>query len=191
MFYSAGQNGVPTKPIIDENDRTPGQHVIGGEFGAGPQLFGTSVAVADVNGDGTADLIVGAPAALSGAGVAYVFHSTPGIGLAQGNAINARSCWHPDQWRWFDHFCVRHLGVRGRREWRRRRGCVCGSCRQRRRSPGVRSYSMRPRARACRRSQWNDSDPRRHNDARRRGGQLLRLIDRAVSESKVRFHRNT
>jgi hypothetical protein len=91
VFYSAGHNGVPTKPIIDENDNTPGQHVIGGEFGAGPQLFGTSVAVADVNGDGTADLIVGAPAALGGAGVAYVFHSTPGSGLAQGNAINARA----------------------------------------------------------------------------------------------------
>jgi FG-GAP repeat len=91
IFYSAGQAGVPTNPTIDENDRTPGQHVIGGEFGAGAQLFGASVAVADVNGDGTADLIVGAPAALSGGGVAYVFHSTPGTGPTQGNAINARA----------------------------------------------------------------------------------------------------
>ncbi|MEP6619105.1 MAG: FG-GAP repeat protein [bacterium] len=91
IFYSAGQAGVPTNPTIDENDNTPGQHVIGGESGAGAQLFGASVAVADINGDGAADLIVGAPAALNGGGIAYVFHSTPGTGPTQGNAINARA----------------------------------------------------------------------------------------------------
>jgi hypothetical protein len=91
VFYSAGQNGVPTNPAIDENDNTPGQHVIGGEFGVGAQLFGASVAVADVNADGTRDLLVGAPGAQNGAGIAYVFHSTPGSGLSQGNAINARA----------------------------------------------------------------------------------------------------
>ncbi len=74
LFYSAGEGGVPTNPVIDENNSTPGQHVIGGEFGAGDQLFGTSVALADVNGDGYADLIVGAPASFGGAGRIYVFY---------------------------------------------------------------------------------------------------------------------
>ncbi|MEP6833144.1 MAG: hypothetical protein ABJB74_07100 [Gemmatimonas sp.] len=91
VFYSAGAQGVPTNPVIDENNTTSGQHVIGGEFGAGAQLFGAAIATADVNGDGTADLIVGAPFALQGAGAAYVFHSTPSSGPEQGNAINARA----------------------------------------------------------------------------------------------------
>ncbi|HTE46135.1 MAG TPA: FG-GAP repeat protein [Gemmatimonadaceae bacterium] len=90
IFYSAGQNGVPTNPTIDENDGTAGQHVIGGDFDGGAQLFGASLAVADINGDGTADLIVGATGVSNGAGAAYVFHSTPGVGPTQGNAINAR-----------------------------------------------------------------------------------------------------
>ena len=89
VFYSAGAAGVPTNPVLDPNDQTAGQHIIGGEFGAGAQLFGASVAVGDVNGDGITDLIIGAPAALNGAGVAYIFHSSQG-GLTQGNAINAR-----------------------------------------------------------------------------------------------------
>ncbi len=74
LFYSSGSNGVPTNPVIDENNRTPGQHVIGGAFGEGDQLFGTSVALADVNGDGYADLVVGAPASFNGAGRIYVFY---------------------------------------------------------------------------------------------------------------------
>lgn len=91
VFYSAGHAGIPTDPTIDENDNTPGQHVIGGEFNVGPQFFGASVAVGDVNGDGTSDLIVGATLALNGGGIVYVFHSTAGTGLTQGNAVNARS----------------------------------------------------------------------------------------------------
>jgi hypothetical protein len=74
LFYSSGIKGVPTDPILDENDNTAGQHIIGGEFGAGDQLFGTSVAMGDVNGDGLADLVVGAPAALDGTGRAFVFY---------------------------------------------------------------------------------------------------------------------
>jgi hypothetical protein len=74
LFYSDGAGGIPTDPIIDENNSTPGQHVIGGAFGEGDQLFGTSVALADVNGDGYADLIVGAPASFDGAGRIYVFY---------------------------------------------------------------------------------------------------------------------
>ena len=86
--------GGPERRAHQPHHRRERQHPrstrIGGEFGAGAQLFGASVAVADVNGDGTADLVVGATGALNGAGVAYVFHSTPGVGPTQGNAINAR-----------------------------------------------------------------------------------------------------
>lgn len=93
VFYSAGQNGVPTNPTIDENNTTPGQHVIGGAFFDNDQLFGKSTAIGDVNGDGSLDLIVGAPVAFLGGGRVYVFHTTPGTGLAQnqGNAINRTS----------------------------------------------------------------------------------------------------
>lgn len=93
VFYSAGQNGVPTNPIIDENNTTPGRHVIGGAFFDNDQLFGKSTAIGDVNGDGSLDLIVGAPVAFLGGGRVYVFHTTLGTGLAQnqGNAINRTS----------------------------------------------------------------------------------------------------
>jgi hypothetical protein len=74
LFYSAGIRGVPTAPAIDENNNTPGQHVIGGEFGAGAQRFGSSVAIDEVSGDGLAELVVGAPASAAGAGRVYVFY---------------------------------------------------------------------------------------------------------------------
>lgn len=93
MFYSAGAAGVPTNPVIDENDNTPGQHVIGGLFDGTPNLYGTSVAVADVDGDGFADLIVGAPAASNGNGVVYVhFEKVQGggvVSITDGNAVNS------------------------------------------------------------------------------------------------------
>jgi hypothetical protein len=67
----------------------PRVKVIGGEFN-GPQLFGASTAMGDVNGDGFADLIVGAPASINGAGHLYVFYAievAPGSALVvQGNA---------------------------------------------------------------------------------------------------------
>jgi hypothetical protein len=80
LFYSSGTKGVPTDPTIDPTDQTKGQHVIGGEFVDAPahdQLFGASVALGDVNGDGLADLIVGAPANSSGTGRTYVFYPVP------------------------------------------------------------------------------------------------------------------
>jgi hypothetical protein len=93
MFYSAGAAGVPTNPFIDENDNTPGQHVIGGLFDGTPNLYGTSVAVADVDGDGFEDLVVGAPAASNGHGVVYVhFEKVQGDGtvsITDGNAVNS------------------------------------------------------------------------------------------------------
>jgi hypothetical protein len=90
MFYSAGASGVPTNPVIDENDNTPGQHVIGGIFDGQPNLYGTSVAVADVDGDGLADLVVGAPAARGGIGVVYVhFQNLASASITDGNAVNS------------------------------------------------------------------------------------------------------
>ncbi len=93
MFYSAGAAGVPTNPIIDENDNTPGQHVIGGLFDGAANLYGTSVAVADVDGDGFADLVVGAPAARGGIGVTYVHfekrQADGTISITDGNAVNS------------------------------------------------------------------------------------------------------
>jgi hypothetical protein len=95
LFYSSGPRGVPTDPVIDENNNSAGQHVIGGEFGAGPQLFGASVALADVNADGLADLIVGAPAAFNGAGRIYVFYpirsANPDGVTLPGNATGTRT----------------------------------------------------------------------------------------------------
>jgi hypothetical protein len=92
MFYSAGATGVPTDPFIDENDNTPGQHVIGGLFDGTANLYGTSVAVADIDGDGLADLVVGAPAASGGHGVVYVhFEKRQGetTSITDGNAVNS------------------------------------------------------------------------------------------------------
>ncbi|MEO7995797.1 MAG: FG-GAP repeat protein [Gemmatimonadaceae bacterium] len=93
VFYSAGETGVPTNPVIDENNTTAGQHVIGGAFFDNNQLFGKSTAIGDVNGDGSLDLVIGAPVAFLGGGRVYVFHTTLGTGLAQnqGNAINRTS----------------------------------------------------------------------------------------------------
>jgi hypothetical protein len=56
VFYSTGNAGVPSNPALDPNNRMAGQHIIGGEFGAGAQSFGASLAVADVNGDGVVEI---------------------------------------------------------------------------------------------------------------------------------------
>ena len=90
LFYSSKDgSGVPSTGDANNLD-DPKVKVIGGEIGAGPQAFGASTAMADVNGDGFADLIVGAPASLGGAGHLYVFYAievAPGSALVvQGNA---------------------------------------------------------------------------------------------------------
>ena len=75
LFYSASDgSGIPN--IADPNDvDDPRFKVIGGIFDDGPQRFGASTAMGDVNGDGFADLVVGAPASAGGAGRIYVFYA--------------------------------------------------------------------------------------------------------------------
>lgn len=90
VFYSRGSNGILPNPVIDDNNTTAGQHTMGGALFDGSQLFGISLAIGDVNGDGSQDLIVGAPHAFLGSGRVYTFHTSAGTELTpqQGNAIN-------------------------------------------------------------------------------------------------------
>jgi hypothetical protein len=55
-----------------------------GSFSGGTQRFGTSTAMGDVNGDGFADLVVGAPASASGTGRIYVIYA---LEIEDGRAI--------------------------------------------------------------------------------------------------------
>ena len=110
LFYSSPDGtGIPNNPDgspLDANDlESVHSKVIGGEIVGGPgirqlpQLFGASVTLGDVNGDGYADLVVGAPAAsypgtaAAGVGILYVFYAievAPGSALiVQGNAAGA------------------------------------------------------------------------------------------------------
>jgi len=78
VFHSAGPQGIPS------GDDTAADAVLSGtEQG---RLFGESVAVADVNGDGYGDIAVGAGS--KGGGV-YVFHSAGDSGLATATVADA------------------------------------------------------------------------------------------------------
>jgi len=110
VFYSSADgSGIPNNPDgtpLDANDlESVHSKVIGGEIVGAPgirqlpQLFGASVTLGDLNGDGYADLIVGAPAAsypgtaTAGVGILYAFYAievAPGSALiVQGNATGA------------------------------------------------------------------------------------------------------
>ena len=82
---------------------------MGGALFDGSQLFGISVAIGDVNGDGSQDLIIGAPHAFLGSGRVYVFHTSAGTELVpqQGNAINRNGQIDSDG----QHFLTRSLGT--------------------------------------------------------------------------------
>jgi hypothetical protein len=78
--------------LINDGVRGDTSHrkAVGGQQGTGSdQLFAFSVAVGDVNGDGTQDVIVGAPASLNGAGRVYTLLSIAGVGINP--AINVPS----------------------------------------------------------------------------------------------------
>lgn len=109
VFYSRGSAGILPRPVIDDNNTTPHQHTMGGALFDGSQLFGFSVAIGDINGDGSQDLIIGAPHAFLGSGRVYTFHTSAGTELIpqQGNAINRNGQIDSDG----QHFLTRSLGT--------------------------------------------------------------------------------
>ncbi|EKO35668.1 Ig-like domain-containing protein [Leptospira santarosai] len=72
IFYSTGSSGI-TISIAGYASR-----IIDGAAG---DLFGNSLAIGDINGDGYADLIAGAHGANTGKGRAYIFHSAGDAGI--------------------------------------------------------------------------------------------------------------
>jgi len=81
VFHSTGSTGVSSA-----ND-TGATATLTGTATAGQ--FGTSVALGDVNGDGLADIVVGAANVSTGLGKAYVFHSAGGSGVSSANDTGA------------------------------------------------------------------------------------------------------
>jgi hypothetical protein len=81
VFHSSGSGGVTI------TDAVSASAIITGE--GGYDGFGYSVAVGDMNGDGYADVVVGAAGYSSGAGRTYVFHSSGGGGVTITSAGSA------------------------------------------------------------------------------------------------------
>ncbi|MDI7210383.1 Ig-like domain-containing protein [Leptospira santarosai] len=77
IFYSSGTAGITTT-------LTSGSFYIAG--GVAAEEFGRSLGLGDINGDGYADLVVGAPGYSSSKGAVYVFHSS---GSSAGITISA------------------------------------------------------------------------------------------------------
>ncbi|MDI7190544.1 Ig-like domain-containing protein [Leptospira santarosai] len=77
IFYSSGTAGITTT-------LTSGSFYIAG--GVATEEFGRSLGLGDINGDGYADLVVGAPGYSSSKGAVYVFHSS---GSSAGITISA------------------------------------------------------------------------------------------------------
>ncbi|MBW0434041.1 Ig-like domain-containing protein [Leptospira yasudae] len=74
IFHSSGTGGITATGAASANRYITG---ISGSF------FGKSVSMGDINGDGYADVVVGAPytALAPGAGRVYVFHSSGSLGV--------------------------------------------------------------------------------------------------------------
>lgn len=81
IFHSSGNTGITsgTEASASKSIAGPG----------GGSSFGTSVATGDVNGDGYADVLIGAPGASFSKG--YVFHSSGSSGLNVTTAAGANS----------------------------------------------------------------------------------------------------
>ena len=83
IFYSRGNTGIAT-----QNVTTTGANVtFTGE--ATSTAFGRSSSVADINGDGYLDLVIGAEAYSSNTGRAYIFYSPGSSGFVSLNALAA------------------------------------------------------------------------------------------------------
>jgi hypothetical protein len=82
VFHSAGSAGVTITEAASASSIVSGEAV---------SYFGWSVATGDVNGDGYADVIVGAFTHTSNTGRVYVFHSAGSAGVTISGAASASS----------------------------------------------------------------------------------------------------
>lgn len=82
IFYSTGAAGI----IGSANDSAANRTITG--VSAGDQ-FGINTTIADVNGDGYADLIGSSPAAATNAGKVHLFHSAGAAGISITTAASA------------------------------------------------------------------------------------------------------
>ncbi|AOP33601.1 hypothetical protein A0128_06915 [Leptospira tipperaryensis] len=82
-FYSSGSAGVSISFVAFASVRIDG--------GAAGERFGSAIEAGDVDGNGYADLIVGAPNATTSRGKVYIFHSTGAAGITDSSVATA-SC---------------------------------------------------------------------------------------------------
>lgn len=83
IFHSAGANGVPTTAAASANTILTGETT--------STYFGNAVATGDVNGDGYADVVIGANTYSSSTGRVYIFHSAGTAGISSAAAGSANS----------------------------------------------------------------------------------------------------
>ncbi|MBM9576887.1 Ig-like domain-containing protein [Leptospira sp. 201903070] len=82
-FYSSGSSGINISFVAFASARIDGA--------AAGEKFGASVDTGDVDGNGYADLIVGAPNSTTSRGRVYIFHSAGAAGIVNSSATTA-SC---------------------------------------------------------------------------------------------------
>lgn len=81
IFYSSGNSGVTATSATSASKTISGQ--------TNGDKFGYSIALGDVNGDGYADIAVGAIAAVGNKGVTYIFLSNGSNGISANSAAAA------------------------------------------------------------------------------------------------------
>ncbi|MDX1958230.1 MAG: FG-GAP repeat protein [Leptospiraceae bacterium] len=79
IFYSTGPNGITATQAISANRMIT---ATGGNFGE-------SMTLGDINGDGYADLVVGAGSLTTNTGASYIFYSSGTSGITQTTAASA------------------------------------------------------------------------------------------------------